>query len=322
MKPPKVSVIVPIFNVEKYIQRCAVSLFEQTLDDVEYIFVNDCTPDKSLNVLQDVINEYPTRRNYIKIVNHEVNKGLATARNSGFAQATGDYVLNVDSDDWCDTKMLELLYAQAIEHESDIVWCDFYYASPDGTVGKCTQRTVEEPKILSKAIVTGKIHGFVWNKLIRRKLYLEHGISSKDGINICEDYNLTAKLTFCADKVSYCPKCLYYYFQRNDSLMGCIDRSRILKMVGDRRIAHEDVLAFLGSDSIVDDYLKEYGICFWNKPYLYLKDRGLQKQWKRSCSISIYRILKNPYIRRIDKLNYITLKLNVNFLYKLYLSWR
>ncbi len=98
----KVSIIVPIYNVEKYIERCAVSLFEQDFEDIEYIFVNDCTPDNSVEILEKVIEKYPNRKSHLKIVHHKENKGLGSARNTGLEQATGNYILHIDSDDWCE----------------------------------------------------------------------------------------------------------------------------------------------------------------------------------------------------------------------------
>lgn len=93
----KVSVIVPIYNVSRFIKRCVESLFNQTLDDVEFIFVNDCTPDDSIDILKKVIADYPDRNTMI--INHEVNKGLPAARNTGLKAASGDYIFHCDSDD-------------------------------------------------------------------------------------------------------------------------------------------------------------------------------------------------------------------------------
>lgn len=103
----KVSVIVPIYGVEKYIERCARSLFEQTLDDIEYIFVDDCSPDKSIEILNAVIADYPQKIPYIKIIQHKKNKGLPLARRSGWKAATGEYIANCDSDDWVDSALFE-----------------------------------------------------------------------------------------------------------------------------------------------------------------------------------------------------------------------
>ena len=96
---PKVSVIIPVYNVEKYIERCANSLFSQTLDDIEYLFVNDCSQDKSIEVLNKVLEKYSNRKKHVIIKNMEHNYGQATVRRWGMLHATGDFVIHCDSDD-------------------------------------------------------------------------------------------------------------------------------------------------------------------------------------------------------------------------------
>lgn len=88
----KVSVIVPVYKVEKYIERCARSLFNQTLDDIEYIFVDDCSPDRSIEILNQVIGDYPRRKDQVQIIHHASNQGLALARQTGLKAATGEYI--------------------------------------------------------------------------------------------------------------------------------------------------------------------------------------------------------------------------------------
>ena len=96
----KVSILVPIYGVEKYIERCARLLFEQTYENIEYVFVNDCTKDRSLDILKNVIEQYVLRKPHITIVDNERNLGLAGTRNVAMARATGDFVIHVDSDDY------------------------------------------------------------------------------------------------------------------------------------------------------------------------------------------------------------------------------
>ena len=103
----KVSVVIPVYNVEKYIERCARSLFEQTLDSIEYIFVDDCSPDNSIAVMENVLAEYPHRKEQIKIIRHEVNQGPYAARRHALQAATGDYVISCDADDWVDYDLYE-----------------------------------------------------------------------------------------------------------------------------------------------------------------------------------------------------------------------
>ena len=96
----KVSVIVPIYKVERFIARCVTSLMKQTLQDVEYIFVDDATPDQSLSILQEVLVAYPERKKYVKILHHKDNQGLPAARNTGLEVSEGEYIFHCDSDDY------------------------------------------------------------------------------------------------------------------------------------------------------------------------------------------------------------------------------
>lgn len=123
---PLVSVVVPVYGVEKYIKRCAESLFSQTIAaSCEFIFVDDCSPDNSIGILKSVVQKYPALD--VKIIVHEKNKGLASARNTGFAQVTGKYFINVDSDDWVEPNYIEVLVSEAERTCADITGCNLIY---------------------------------------------------------------------------------------------------------------------------------------------------------------------------------------------------
>ena len=124
----KVSVIVPVYGVENFVGRCFRSLMEQTLQDVEFIVVDDCTPDMSIGVIRNVMKDYPGRD--VQIVSHNENKGLPSARNTGLAMAKGEYVFHCDSDDFVEPDMLETLYDEAKRKDADIVWCDWFLYAP------------------------------------------------------------------------------------------------------------------------------------------------------------------------------------------------
>ena len=140
----KVSILVPIYNVERYIERCARSLFEQTYTNLEYVFVDDCSPDRSLALLQDVIKDYPQRKDAVRIVSHEKNRGLAATRNTALECATGVFISHVDSDDWIAPRMIECLVSKQQETDADIVSCDALIHGSDG------ERYLEEPNYGSK----------------------------------------------------------------------------------------------------------------------------------------------------------------------------
>ena len=114
-KQPKVSVIVPIYNVEQYIEKCVRSLMEQTLVNIEFIFVNDCTPDDSMTVLRRVLKDYPARESQVTILEHKENRGVAAVRKKGMEVAIGEYIIHCDSDDWVEKNMYEKLLEKAIE---------------------------------------------------------------------------------------------------------------------------------------------------------------------------------------------------------------
>lgn len=133
MKQPKVSVYIPVYGVEKYIEKCAQTLFEQTLDDLEYVFVDDCTPDNSFQILEQVLEKYPNRKSQVKIVHHKMNQGVCIARKTGIQHCTGEYITCCEPDDWVETTMYEELYNKVKETGADMVACDHYRESESGT---------------------------------------------------------------------------------------------------------------------------------------------------------------------------------------------
>ena len=209
----KVSVIVPIYNVERFIQRCVKSLLEQTLEDVEFIFVDDATPDKSLQVLEKTLIEYPCRKEYIKIRHHSVNQGLPAARNTGLEVASGEYIFHCDSDDYVEPDMLETLYGEACRNDADIVWCDWFL-----TFGQ-NERYMKQPDYATpmeamKAMLGGAMKFNVWNKLVKRDLYQKNGIQFPAGHGMGEDMTMILPFAF-AKKVKYVPRAFYHYVKTN-----------------------------------------------------------------------------------------------------------
>lgn len=211
----KVSVIVPIYKVESFIARCAESLLNQTLQEIEYIFVNDATPDGSMDVLKETIARYPSRTDSCHIVEHEVNKGLPSARNTGLAVARGQFVFHCDSDDFLEPMMFEDMYKAAVENSADIVWCD-WYLSFEKNERYMKQPDYTEPIEALKGMLSGAMKFNVWNKLVRRGLYQRWNIRFPDGYGMGED--MTMMMLFVhADKVCYLPKAYYHYVKLNNN---------------------------------------------------------------------------------------------------------
>lgn len=209
----KVSVIIPIYKVEAFIERCTTTLMEQTLREVEYIFVNDATPDNSTNILKEVVARYPERKEQVRIVHHEANKGLPAARNTGLELATGEYIFHCDSDDYVESTMLEELYRAAKIQDADIVWCDWFL-----TFAK-KERYMKQPSFTTplealKAMLSGAMKFTVWNKLVRRSLHIDNKIEYPSGYGMGEDMT-TIMLFARAQRVFYIPKALYHYVKVN-----------------------------------------------------------------------------------------------------------
>lgn len=209
----KVSVIVPVYKVEKFIKRCASSLFAQTLQDVEFIFVDDASPDNSIPLLQDCLRNYPQRERQTKILAHKANKGLPAARNTGLAAARGEYIFHCDSDDFVEPDMLEQLYNAAIRKDADIVWCD-WYLSFEHTERYMRQPCYNTPTEALKAMLAGTMKFNVWNKLVRSRLYKDNGIMFPEGYDMGEDMTMI-RLFMYAGSVVYLPRAFYHYVKTN-----------------------------------------------------------------------------------------------------------
>lgn len=215
MNPVTISVIVLVYNVEKFIERCAVSLFEQTMEhNIEYIFVNDCSPDSSITKLENIIQKYPNRKEQIRIINHSKNLGSGAARNTGLNMSKGEYIIYCDGDDWVDSDMYATLYSNIIKNSSDIICCDFYQEYSHKQVYN-KQKVPSDSVSIIKNMLTSKLHGSVCNKLVKRSLYVDNNIFFPERINIWEDLYASIRLFFYAKKISYVSQAFYHYNQQN-----------------------------------------------------------------------------------------------------------
>ena len=213
---PLVSICVPIYGVEMFIERCVRSLFEQSYPNIEYIFINDATPDNSMKVLSDVICNYPNRQSQVKIINLEENHGLAYVRNKAVRNANGEFILHVDSDDYIEFDTVERCIKKQIETDSDIVTFNYNYCRKTGILeykfpvfNSAFDRTLA---LLSRSIAI-----CVWAAMYRKKLYDNVDAIVTDGVNYSEDYNITPILSYNSKKVIHINKALYNYNVANEN---------------------------------------------------------------------------------------------------------
>lgn len=218
---PKVSVIVPVYNAEKYLRRSLDSLKNQTLQEFEVILIDDGSKDFS----SAICDEYVGSDSRFSVI-HKQNEGVSAARQTGLDAAHGEYVIHVDSDDWVEPTMLEELYTKAISENADIVICDYFNnIGPKQTV--CNQRpsSLEPKKILQELFQ--QLHGSCCNKLARRACYKQYGIQFPCGINYCEDlFTWVQLLSHEEVKVAYLNKAFYHYCDNPESITRSYQRSQ------------------------------------------------------------------------------------------------
>ncbi len=247
----KLSIIVPVYNMEKYIERCLNSLINQSLVDFEVIIVNDGSTDKSKEIIMKYIEKYPYKFKYYE----KENGGLSSSRNYGFKFASGKYIAFLDSDDYVEKNMYEEMINLALKEDLDLVECDYIWEYPDGKKRydkrrkyTCIEDMIKRPRVVA------------WNRLIKRKIIEKNNIRFPNG-KIYEDLEFYFKLLPHLNRISYIPKYFVHYTQREDS----ISNNQNKKV--------SDIFDILNN---IDEYYKENGIYDKYKKHLkYMRIRIL-----------------------------------------------
>lgn len=304
----KVSVIIPIYGVEKYIERCAVSLFEQTLDDLEYLFIDDCTPDKSIEILKQVLEEYPQRKNQVVIHRMEHNSGQAKVREWGMRNATGEYVIHCDSDDWVDVHMYEDMYKKAKENNADVVLCDYYES--DGVSKKLMNDFLpNKVEDTMSSTLLKKTRSVLWNKLVRRSIYKNNIMYPV--ANNAEDYTLLVQIVYYSKSFVYLNKPLYFYYYNTNSLTRLKTKENIINIFKQSMLNIRIVENFLNENKSLSKYSDELDcIKVIEKELLisYSFDKTLYKVWNEAYKEIFPRILFNNKITLRRKLRFLSIK--------------
>lgn len=313
---PKVSVIIPVYGVEKYIERCARSLFEQTLNDIEYIFVDDCSPDKSIEILEHIVEEYRPRftreKKVVRIERLLTNSGQAAVRKHGIQFCTGEYVIHCDSDDWVDVHMYEEMYNKAIEEDADVVVCDFCSTDCEneqyskGLISKERENVIVD-------VLLWRIAGCLWNKLVRRKEYTDHDLNYPTH-NMGEDAALIVQILWNAKRISYLPKPLYYYYTNPTSITKDVTDEKIRKRFLQATANVEIIEQFLVDKATgkIKDALTKY---IFEQSYLLVSLARKNKE-----DLSIWRRSVGKIRSRVYKCSYLSIKNKLVFYFLLYKS--
>ena len=210
---PKISVIIPVYNVENYVSKCLDSIINQTYENLEIVIVDDGSTDKS----GDICEYYAKQDNRIILI-HQENQGLSMARNNALDIISGDYVGFVDSDDWISPDMYCALYNNAIAHNADISMCNFYYVSTSGETSPYSNES-DDIKVLEGIYkIAHNIrlsNNCVWNRLYKRHLF--NDIRFPKG-KVFEDIFIMHRLVDNANKVVLSSQCKYYYLRRENGI--------------------------------------------------------------------------------------------------------
>ncbi len=241
-----ISVIIPVYNVEKYLPQCLDSVLQQDFDSYEIIAVNDGSTDSC----GEILKEYASKYNRIVVVGQE-NKGLGGARNTGIEKAVGEYLLFLDSDDSLKPGTLSGLYNEAVQSGADIVWCGMDYVDEAGKV--ITTRKANEcgVRIVAKdeCSLLCANDSYAWNKLYKRTLFTENDIRFPDRAWY-EDLKTLPKLVLKSDKIALSDRVCFDYLQRTDSIMHVPNTDRNIEMVD----AVRDVLDYYKREEAFDKY--------------------------------------------------------------------
>lgn len=228
MNTPKISIITPVYNAELFIEKCVTSLFEQTLDDLEYIFVDDCSTDDSMHVLGNIIAKHPRKNRCVKILKQSKNKGQAAARNLGIMQAKGEYVGFVDSDDWVSPSLYETLYKNAKRENALISCCgvermlnEKHESYFNDNISEYRVYTTKEAieSLLDNVKITCSPCDKIFHQSIVKKNPMLEGI-------IFEDFEVMPRWIHQSERIVYCGLPLYYYRYNPQSTMTTITWKR------------------------------------------------------------------------------------------------
>ena len=231
----KISVMIPVYNTSRYLEKCLTSVLEQSLKEIEIICVNDGSTDNSLEVLK----KYQKKDNRIKIVNKS-NGGLTSARNEALKLATGEYSLNVDSDDWIKEKYLEDIYNEAKKNDLDILITDIVYAKENKREEYETYIR-QDLNLLDGKIISGKEYidiffennflGYTWNKLIKTELYKSYGLKYNETIFFFEDVELILRLSYFCKKIGKLNKAYYFYRQGENNGIRKVKLKNLIDLI-------------------------------------------------------------------------------------------
>ena len=307
---PKVSVIVPVYNVEQYIEKCLENLVNQTLDDIEIIVVNDGSTDNSETIINKYLQKYSNKIKYLT----KTNGGLSDARNYGMKYATGEYIAFLDSDDYADVTTYEKMYNKAIEENCDYVECNFIWEYENKQVKDKGEIYTNKHEMLEKARVVA------WNKLIKKELIDNTKIEFPKGLRY-EDVEFFYKLLPYIKRFGFVEDYLIHYVQRSNSIANTQnERTKEIFTV------LENVINYYKENDLYEEYRDEleytytrFLLCSSLLRIVKIKDKNVRKQlisytweslnykfpkWKNNKILKENNTMKKRYMNSINRLTF------------------
>lgn len=318
MKNPLLSIIVPIYNSSNYIERCARSLLKQTLENIEYIFIDDCSTDNSVDILEAILKEFPNKN--VKFLKMEQNSGQAAVRKLGVEIANGTYIGHCDSDDWVEITMYEKLLNEAIKKNLDLVWCDFFVSNGQNHLIRSQNCDTNKIKLLKKYL-TGISSGFMaslWNKIYKKDLHDLDFIFPSESMT--EDFVIVTQLILKAKEIGYCNMPLYYYCLNQNSDCHTFNEHRLLKNYRGMYENTEMIIKILKKYSLLNElYMEIISKKFMCKEILLpiCHKKQYRKLWLTTYSEINNKIYSNPYISFNSKVRTFCLKNNLSLMFVL-----
>lgn len=274
-KSPKVSILIPVYKAQEYIEECLCSVFEQTYNNIEIILVDDASPDESIEIAKRVAIEHGCYDS-MKIIRNKKNEGIAHTRNILIEHASGDYIYFIDSDDYIDKNAIELFVSIAIKEHADIVRCNFYKYWNGSSMPIKRTLNKNHNDYLNQCLSNISGMQSLWVLFIRKEIISNYDLRFAENINGCEDFLMTVKLFFYAKKIYDIDNPLYYY--RTDNKHS---------------ITHQEFFFHTNVINAIEETV------------LFLKEKNIDQKYKdqllRLKFISKQPFLLNKAIRDIDK---------------------
>ncbi len=308
----KVSVIVPVYNVEEYIDKCLDTLTNQTFKDYELIIINDGSPDNSESIILDYQKKYPKLIKYYK----KENGGLSSARNYGIEKSTGEYLMFIDSDDYVSNDMVEKLYNKIDKEQSDMAICNYYRVTCKGkfiknyNINPGTTNIKSNPEIILNKQAA-------WNKIYKKELFSQNKF---DEGKYYEDLRLIPKLYLECKKIAFIDDFCYYYIERDNSIMKDINLEKNYEIVE----AIDSLITYYKSHNKYERYKEEIEFMMLDNIMVSTFDRiicstdniknNLKRYWD-FIDNNFPNYKKNKYIKTWDKKRKLIYFLNSHKLY-------